>query len=64
MASLTLWSETRVDFLDKVEVGILALSTTDLFSPNFDLIGTPRYIRVYLRSMIWSVAIQTEKLQF
>ena len=33
---------------------------TDLLSPNMRLlllIGTPRYIRVYLRSTIWSTAI-------
>ena len=60
MASLTLWYDANVDFFDRVDVGILALSTTDLLLPNmylFDLTGTPRYISVYLRSMIWSVAI-------
>ena len=34
MASLTLWYDANVDFFDKVDVGILALSTTDLLSPN------------------------------
>ena len=49
MASLTLCYEARVDFLDRVEIGIFALSTTDLLSPNMkllDLTGTPRYMRV------------------
>ena len=31
MASLTLWYDANVDWVD---VGILALSTTDLLSPN------------------------------
>ena len=60
VASLTLWYDANVDFFDRVDVGILALSTTDLLSPNMqllDLTGTPRYISVYLRSMIWSVVI-------
>ena len=35
MASLTLWYDANVDFFDKVDVvGMLALSTTDLLSPN------------------------------
>ena len=35
MASLALWYDANVDFFDKVDdVGILALSTTDLLSPN------------------------------
>ena len=38
MASLTLWYDANVDFFDKVDVGILALSTSDLLSPNIDRI--------------------------
>ena len=34
MASLTLWYDANVDFFDKVDVGILALSITDLLAPN------------------------------
>ena len=34
MASLTLWYDANVDFFDRVDEGILALSTTDLLSPN------------------------------
>ena len=34
IASLTLWYDANVDFFDRVDVGILALSTTDLLSPN------------------------------
>ena len=34
MARLTLWYDANVDFFDKVDIGILALSTTDLLSPN------------------------------
>ena len=34
MASLTLWYDANVDFFDRLDVGILALSTTDLLSPN------------------------------
>ena len=39
---------------------MLALSTTDLLSPNIELLDlsrTPKHNRVHLRSMIWSVAI-------
>ena len=39
---------------------MVELAMTDLLSPNMKLlllIGTPRYIRVYLRSTIWSTAI-------
>ena len=46
----------------KVECGSVALVTTDLLSPNIcsydlDLMGTPRYLIVYLISMICSVAV-------
>ena len=34
MASLTLCYDANVDFFDRVDVEILALSTTDLLSPN------------------------------
>ena len=34
IASLTLWFDANVDFFDRVDVGMLALSTTDLLSPN------------------------------
>ena len=34
VASLTQWYDANVDFFDRVDVGILALSTTDLLSPN------------------------------
>ena len=46
--------------LDRRELGMVELVMTDLLSPNMKLlllIGTPRYIRVYLRSTIWSTAI-------
>ena len=46
--------------LDMREIGMVELVMTDLLSPNMKvllLIGTPRYIRVYLRSTIWSRAI-------
>ena len=39
---------------------MVELLRTDLLSPNMKLlllIGTPSYIRVYLRSTIWSTAI-------
>ena len=39
---------------------MVELVMIDLLSPNMNcllLIGTPRYIRVYLRSTIWSTAI-------
>ena len=39
---------------------MVELLMTDLLSPNMKLlllIGTPSYIRVYLRSTIWSTAI-------
>ena len=39
---------------------MVELVVTDLLSPNMNLlllIGTPRYIRVYLRLTIWSTAI-------
>ena len=34
IASLTLLYDANVDFFDRVDVGMLALSTTDLLSPN------------------------------
>ena len=39
---------------------MVELVMTDLLSPNLELlllIGTPRYIRVYLRSTFWSTAV-------
>ena len=60
MASLTLWNAKILRLLLKVECGSVALVTTDLLSPNIydlDLMGTPRYLRVYLISMICSVAV-------
>ena len=46
--------------LFKVECGSVVLLTTDLLSPNIydlDLMGIPRYLTVYLISMICSVAV-------
>ena len=60
MASLTLWNAKMLCLLLKAECGSAALVTTDLLSPNIyglDLMGTPRYLRVYLKSMICSVAV-------
>ena len=60
MASLTLWNAKMLCLLLKVECGSVALVTTDLLSPNIydlDLMGTPRYLSVYLISMICSVAV-------
>ena len=60
MASLTLWNTKILWLLLKVECGSVALVATDLLSPNIydlDLMGTPRYLRVYLISMICSVAV-------
>ena len=60
MASLTLWNAKMLCLLLKVECGSVALVTTDLLSPNiYDLylMGTPRYLSVYLISMICSVAV-------
>ena len=51
---------SQSSFLGYGRGGNQALSTTDLLSPNMlllVLIGTPRYMRVYLKSMLWSVAI-------
>ena len=42
------------------KVRMVELVMPDSWSPNMKLlhvIGTPRYIRVYLRSTIWSTAI-------
>ena len=60
MASLTRWNAKILCLLLKVECGSVALVTTDLLSPNIydlDLMGTPRYLSVYLMSMICSVAV-------
>ena len=60
MASLTLWNAKMLCFWHKVECGSVARVTTDLLSPNIydlDLWGTPRYLSVYLISMICSVAV-------
>ena len=60
MASLTRWNARMLCLLLKVECGSVALVTTDLLSPNIydlDLMGTPRYLSVYLISMICSVAV-------
>ena len=60
MASLTLWNAKMLCLLLKVECGSVALVTTDLLSPNIydlDLMGTPRYLSLYLISMICSVAV-------
>ena len=60
MASLTQWNARMLCLLLKVECGSVAPVTTDLLSPNIydlDLIGTPRYLSVYLISMICSVAV-------
>ena len=34
MASLTLWYDANVDFFHRVDVGILALSTTDVVTKH------------------------------
>ena len=60
MASLTLWNARMLCLLLRVGWGRVALVTTDLLSPNiydFDLMGTPKFLRVYLRSIICSVAV-------
>ena len=60
MASLTLLNAKMLCLLLRVECGSVALVTTDLLSPNmydFDLIGTPKYLRVYLKSIICSAAV-------
>ena len=60
IASLTRWNAKILCLLLKVECGSVALVTTDLLSPNIydlDLMGTPRYLNVYLMSMICSVAV-------
>ena len=60
MASLTRWNARMLCLLLKVECGSVALVTTDLLSPNIydlDLMGTTRYLSVYLISMICSVAV-------
>ena len=44
----------------KIDVGIIELVTTDLLSMNMTrlgLIGTTKYIRFALWSMIWSTAV-------
>ena len=59
IASLTRWNARMLCLLLKVECGSVALVTTDLLSPNMydlDLMGTSRYLIVYLISMICSVA--------
>ena len=64
MASLTLWNAKMLCLLLRVECGSVALVTTDLLSLNmwdFDLIGTPNYLRVYLKSIICSVAVLAAK---
>ena len=41
-------------------VGMVELVTTDLLSPNIELLslmGTPRYHKVVRMSMIWSTAV-------
>ena len=60
MASLTRWNAKILCLLLRVECGSVALVTTDLLSPNIydlDLMGTPRYLSVYLMSIICSVAV-------
>ena len=60
MASLTRWNARMLCLLLKVECGSVALVTTDLLSSNIydlDPMGTPRYLSVYLISMICSVAV-------
>ena len=60
MASLTLLNTRMLSLLLRVERGSVALVTTDLLSPNmqdFDLMGTPKYLKVYLRSILCSVAV-------
>ena len=60
MASLTRWNAKILCLLLKVECGSVALVTTDLLSPNIydlDLMCKPRYLSVYLMSMICSVAV-------
>ena len=60
MASLTRWNAKLLCLLLRVECGSVALVTTDLLSPNIydlDLMGTPRYLSVYQRSIICSVAV-------
>ena len=60
MVSLTRWNAKMLCLLLKVECGSVALVTTDMLPPNIydlDLMGTPRYLRVYLISMICSVAV-------
>ena len=46
--------------LANVECGSMELVTTDLLSPeryDFVLIGTPKYLKVCLKSIIWAVAV-------
>ena len=60
MASLTRWNAKMLCLLLKVECGSVERVTTDLVSLNIydlDLMGTPRYLSVYLISMICSVAV-------
>ena len=60
MASLTLGNARMLCLFVNVECGTVALATTDLLSPNKkDLVvmGAPRYLNVYLMSMICSVAV-------
>ena len=60
MASLTRWNAKILCLLLRVEGGSVALVTTDLLSPNIydlDLMGTPRYLSVYLMSISCSVAV-------
>ena len=60
IASLTLWNARILCLLLKVEFGRVTLVKTDLLLPNiynFVLMGTPKYLRVYLKSIICSVAV-------
>ena len=60
MASLTRWNAKLLCLLLRVELGSVALVTKELLPPKlyvFDLMETPRYLKVYLRSIIFSVAV-------
>ena len=39
IASVTQWYAARRDLLDKTEIGIIGLSSTDLLSPNMQFVA-------------------------
>ena len=60
MAYLTLGYDNMLCLLLRMDWGMFELVTTDLLSPNMYalvMMGTPRYLSVFLRSMICSVAV-------